>query len=217
MKPRTIQIHVQALSQFIGLDRAEFADLTHFNVYRKQCIYRQRNQYISIFLARAISNLDFSQTSYGKPYLPEFPKFAFNHSHSQKNYALSMSEQVQDLGIDIEDLNRKVRFEALAKHAFHPNEYQLWQALDFDPSYWFKVWTTKEAILKASGLGIRMSLNELDTQAHPLQHGGICQHPQLGTFAYQNYPLAHCMLSIAWRAEQSCSDFTFPKIKLIQH
>ena len=217
MKSCSIEIHVQALSQFIRLDRAEFDDLTRFNAYRKQCIYRQRNQYISIFLAQAISNLDFSQTPYGKPYLSEFPTFAFNHSHSQKNYALSMSQQVQDLGVDIEDLDRNVRFKALAKHAFHPNEYQIWQSLDFDPSYWFKVWTTKEAILKASGLGIRMSLNELDTQAHPLQHGGMCQHPRLGIFAYQNYPLAHCMLSIAWRAEQSCSDFTFPKIKLIQH
>jgi 4'-phosphopantetheinyl transferase len=44
-----------------------------------------------------------------------------------------------------------VRFEALAKHAFHPEEYQAWQALD--KILLLKVWTTKEAILKASGLG----------------------------------------------------------------
>jgi 4'-phosphopantetheinyl transferase len=46
-----------------------------------------------------------------------------------------------------------VRFEALAKHAFHPEEYQAWQALDKILLFGLKVWTTKEAILKASGLG----------------------------------------------------------------
>ncbi len=29
------------------------------------------------------------------------------------------------LGIDVEDLDRKVRFDALAQHAFHPNELQI--------------------------------------------------------------------------------------------
>ena len=52
----------------------------------------------------------------------------------------------------IEELDRKVRFDALAQHAFHPEEYQTWQESQ-DEEYWFRVWTTKEAILKASGLG----------------------------------------------------------------
>ena len=54
----------------------------------------------------------------GKPYLIDYPKFHVNHSHSQQHYALASSQQIQDLGVDVEDLDRKVRFEALAKHAF---------------------------------------------------------------------------------------------------
>ncbi|OTG96191.1 4'-phosphopantetheinyl transferase family protein [Acinetobacter sp. ANC 3832] len=222
MKHRTIQIHVQPLAQFVVLDKNNFQDLPTFNAYKKNKIYQQRNQFISKCLNKIILNDDFVKTEFGKPYLlphhlQSHPHFSFNHSHSQNYYALATSNSVRNIGVDIEDLDRKVRFEALAKHAFHPNEYQTWESLEFDPIYWFKVWTTKEAVLKASGLGIRMSLNELDTQAHATDHGGICQHPLIGVFAYQNYQLSHSMLAVAWQSEYSCKGFAFPQIEIIQH
>lgn len=217
MKNRTIQIHVQALAQFIHLTKSDFEKLPEYNQYKKNTIYQRRNHYLSAFLQQNISDQDILRTEFGKPYLAHFKKVAFNHSHSQQHYALAISQQMQDIGVDIEDLDRKVRFEALAQHAFHPQEYQTWQALDNDPEYWFKVWTTKEAVLKASGLGIRLSLNELNTHAHPFENGGMCSHPLIGVFAYQNYRLAHCMLTIAWRSEYSCKGFAFPQIEIIQH
>ncbi|QIO06874.1 4'-phosphopantetheinyl transferase family protein [Acinetobacter shaoyimingii] len=184
---------------------------------RKESIYLYRNQQLSKRLNTHISNHDFDQTSFGKPFLKSHSAFQFNHSHSQNYYALATSDRVQDLGVDVEDLDRKIRFESLAAHAFHPNELQKWQDLGQDVEYWFKVWTTKEAVLKASGLGIRLSLNTLDTQVDAIQDGGICQHPELGVFAYQNFNLAHCMLTVAWRSELSCKGFAFPRIEVIQH
>ncbi len=77
--------------------------------------------------------------------------------------------------------------------------------VDQDKAYWFKVWTTKEAVLKASGLGIRLNLNELNTQAHPTHNGGMCSHPLIGRFAYQNFELGDVMLTVAWRAERVLS------------
>ena len=95
-------------------------------------------------------------------------------------------------------------------------EYQTWQESQ-DKEYWFRVWTTKEAILKASGLGIRLDLNSLNTQVHPEQSGGMCTHPLLGTFAYQNFILnQRIVLTVAWRAEQSCRGFQFPQIQVIR-
>ena len=120
------------------------------------------------------------------------------------------------MGIDIEELSRKVRFEAMAQHAFHPEELKQWQALDYDSEYWFKVWTTKEAVLKASGLGIRINLNELNTQIHPDQNGGRCEHPEISVYAYQNYNMAGCMLTVAWQSEHSCKGFRFPLIQIHQ-
>lgn len=184
---------------------------------RKQGIADFRNHLLSADLKQNINFDSFSKTQHGKPYLTEHLDYGFNHSHSQNNYALASSHQVPDLGIDLEDLDRVVKFEALAKHAFHPNELTTWYALDQDKEYWFKVWTTKEAVLKASGLGIRLSLNTLDTQVHPLNNGGVCEHPLIGVFAYQNYALTETMLTVAWRSELSCRGFAFPKIELIQH
>lgn len=180
----------------------------------KTAIYQCRNQLLSEILATDISNSSFLTTEYGKPYLEDYSKFNINHSHSQKHYVLATSQSICDVGVDIEDLNRKVRFEALAKHAFHPEEYEAWAITDFDPLYWFKVWTTKEAVLKASGLGIRLSLNELNTHAHMSHDGGRCEHPLIGIFAYQNFNLGQAMLTVAWRSEDSCKGFAFPIIQI---
>ena len=184
---------------------------------QKQAIYRYRNQLLSKYLAQNIQNGDIQRNVHGKPFLTTFPQLQFNHSHSRQHYALASSFELSDVGIDIEDLDRKVRFDALAQHAFHPNELKYWQDLEHDADYWFRVWTTKEAVLKASGLGIRLSLNELDTRMHPSAQGGLCHHPQIGHFAYQNFRLPDCMLTVAWRAAPSCAGFQFPQIHIIQH
>lgn len=184
---------------------------------QKLAIYRYRNQLLSKYLAQNIQNSDIQRNVHGKPFLTTFPQLQFNHSHSRQYYALASSFELSDIGIDIEDLDRKVRFDALAQHAFHPNELKYWQDLGHDADYWFRVWTTKEAVLKASGLGIRLSLNELDTRMHPSAQGGLCHHPQIGHFAYQNFRLPDCMLTVAWRAAPSCAGFQFPQIDIIRH
>ncbi|MEG0482456.1 MAG: ACP synthase, partial [Acinetobacter sp.] len=42
-------------------------------------------------------------------------------------------------------------------------------------------------------------------------------HPQLGSFAYQNFNLGHVMLTVSWRSSLSCKGFAFPSIQIIQH
>ena len=183
----------------------------------KQAIYRHRNQLLSEYLKHDIQNSDIERNPHGKPFLMAFPQLQLNQNHSRQHSALASSFELLDIGIDIEDLDRKVRFDGLAQHAFHPNELKYWQDLEHDADYWFRVWTTKEAVLKASGLGIRLSLNELDTRVHPSALGGICHHPQIGSFAYQNFRLTDYMLTVAWRAAPSCAGFQFPQIHIVQH
>ena len=182
---------------------------------RKQAIYQYRNQCLSEQRQMVVDNHSIALSETGKPYLLDQPSFYFNHSHSQNYYALATSGRMQDLGVDVEELSRKVRFEALANHAFHVEELHLWKQYDQDKAYWFKVWTTKEAVLKAAGLGVRLNLKELETQVHPIHDGGLCHHPLIGTFAYQNFHLAQVMLTVAWRSEASCHGFAFPKIQII--
>lgn len=131
---------------------------------------------------------------------PISSQIAFNHSHSQQYYALAYSYKVKQLGVDIEDFSRNVRMQALAEHYFHVQEIETWQALNEDRAFWFKVWTIKEAVLKAHSLGIRLDLKTLNTQAHPTHMYGTVTHPKLGQFFYQNIALEHSMLTVA--AEQ---------------
>lgn len=58
---------------------------------------------------------------------------------------------------------------------------------------------------------MRLNLKELETRVHPIHDGGLCHHPLIGTFAYQNFHLAQVMLTAVWRSEASCHGFTFPK------
>ncbi len=208
---RLIQIHLHQLSD---LTCYQLSDRKTQVAERKSEVAFLRNQLLSQSFELSVSDQQVVRTNFGKPYLKDYPDFSFNHSHSQNFYALATSKQVQNLGIDIEELNRKVRFEALAQHAFHPQELKKWQVLDYDPEYWFKVWTTKEAVLKASGLGIRINLNELNTNIHPEQNGGRCEHPEIGVYAYQNYSVAGCMLTVAWQSEHSCKGLRFPVIQI---
>lgn len=208
---RLIQIHLHQLS---NLTYDQLSDRKTQVAERKREVAFLRNQLLSQSFELPVSDQQVVRTNFGKPYLNDYPDFSFNHSHSQNFYALATSRNVQNLGIDIEELSRKVRFEALAQHAFHPEELKNWQALAYDPEYWFKVWTTKEAVLKASGLGIRINLNELNTNLHPEQNGGRCEHPEIGVYAYQNYTLAGCMLTVAWQSEDSCKGLRFPVIQI---
>lgn len=217
MTTRKIEIHVQALVQLLKRNKQDFTELKAFNHYKKEKIKNYRNALLADYLHCPIEALQFEKHEHGKPFLNTHP-LHFNHSHSQQNYALALSERVKDIGIDVEELDRKVRFDALAQHAFHPEEYQTWQQQGQDREYWFRVWTTKEAVLKASGLGIRLDLNSLNTQAHATNYGGMCSHPLIGTFAYQNFILhQNIVVTVAWRAEQSCRGFQFPQIQIIQH
>ena len=233
MRQARIKIHLQALSELIPFSRTDFADLKSFNHAKTQTIHQQRlyllNQYLqSPTDAEAYAQHDhntarhpvlraddLARSSHGKPYLPNHPELAFNHSHSQQHYALAMSHSVQDLGVDLEDLARKVRFDALAQHAFDVDEYAHWQATGQDPIYWFKVWTAKEAILKASGLGIRMSLNQLHTGCSPAQDQGRCTHAILGDFCFQHIQTDAVMLTVAWRVGEEQAALQWPRLKLV--
>lgn len=209
---RTIRVELRDLAEISSHIQSE--SRTEFLTKQKEAIYSVRNQLLSAYFDQVITNEHILKNEYGKPYLALNSKFNFNHSHTKQSYALAMSKRVQDIGIDIEELNRKVCFEALAQHAFHVDELATWQSLDCDPEYWFKVWTTKEAVLKASGLGIRINLNELNTHIHPSHDGGLCEHEKIGVFAYQNYKISGRMLTVAWRSEHSCKGFALPNIQI---
>ena len=127
---RTIRVELKKIEDIVQVDHSlsRVEQITQ----RKQAIYQYRNQCLSEQQQMVVDDRSIALSETGKPYLLDQPSFYFNHSHSQNYYALATSERMQDLGVDVEELSRKVRFEALAQHAFHVEELRGWQQYDQD-------------------------------------------------------------------------------------
>lgn len=148
---------------------------------------------LSKLLNTTITAADIARTEQGKPYLLKH-SLHFNYSHSHSFYAFAHANALE-IGVDIEDRKRIVRFAELAEYAFHPEEISTWQQHGAD--YWLQVWTIKEAIVKAAGCGIRLDLSQLNTQHQYGQTFGRCQTP-LGEFSYYSATQANYLLAVAW-------------------
>ncbi|MDO4222812.1 MAG: 4'-phosphopantetheinyl transferase superfamily protein [Acinetobacter sp.] len=173
---------------------------------RKQALANLRCQILAQHLHISPEAIQFAYHAQGKPFLHSEPSVAFNISHSKQVFALLLTEQRGvEIGVDIEQLDRNVRFDALAKHCFHDEEYALWQQQGATVAHWFKIWTVKEAVLKAHGLGIRLNLNSLNTQITLDSTHGKIEHEQLGQIAFQVFPYdigqQKVMIAVAWCGE----------------
>jgi 4'-phosphopantetheinyl transferase len=107
--------------------------------------------------------LVFVQNAFGKPRLADHPSLHFSLSHSGDQAVLAVSEQ-REVGIDIERV-RPLDHLDLARRYFHPNEVATIdgvrppqeQLLTF-----FRIWTLKEAVVKAIGKGLSIPLDTFE-------------------------------------------------------
>lgn len=106
----------------------------------------------------------FSRSESGKP-LVSFPKpkVSFNLSHAGSMVALAFSEQVS-IGVDIEHCDRELDAEALAARYFSAREYAMLMSLPVPTrrQRFLTLWTMKEAVVKASGLGLARALKDYE-------------------------------------------------------
>jgi len=96
----------------------------------------------------------------GKPVLAG-KHLHFSLAHTGAFAAMAVSDQCP-VGIDLECIQRQSDFEELATRFFHPGE-AAWLKDDCRLSF-FRLWTSKEAVLKCTGEGIAHRLAELRTR-----------------------------------------------------
>lgn len=99
---------------------------------------------------------------HGKPYLPEHPGFAFNLSHGG-DCALLAFALGGALGVDVEPLARRRPTRALARRYYAAAENDVLERLDDDAHThaFLRLWTAKEAVLKAIGQGLSFGLDRV--------------------------------------------------------
>ncbi len=119
---------------------------------------------LSRYLRTSPELIKFTYTPQGKPYLEHNTRensidyknksIQFNLSHSQ-NLALYAVAGDRPVGIDLEYCRSLPDALALAKRWFLPTEYQELLAQTNQELNFFRIWTAKEAYLKATGAGLR--------------------------------------------------------------
>jgi 4'-phosphopantetheinyl transferase len=114
--------------------------------------------------------VQFAQTARGKPRLagPDPPPVCFNVSHSHGMALLAVSRRCE-VGVDLERVRPFSDEMGLAERFFTPREAAALRALDSPGRLetFFRLWTRKEAYLKAHGLGLSFGLERVEVSHAP--------------------------------------------------
>lgn len=111
----------------------------------------------------APASLYFEHNTAGKPHLREWPELAFNLSHSEDLAFIVLADSPTAIGIDVETVRAMPDAIELAETVCSREETDA-IAADAEPDRAFlRVWTRKEAVSKALGLGVgSIDLRQLD-------------------------------------------------------
>ncbi|BCM89730.1 4'-phosphopantetheinyl transferase Sfp [Abditibacteriota bacterium] len=147
------------------LDHAERkrAGQFHFATDRTRFIIGRGHlrEILSSCLGVPPSRLIIAYNSNGKPFLPDYPQWHFNVSHSQHRALFAVSYG-REVGIDIELLRPEISLPLLAPSALCDAERQQLNRAENTVATFLQLWTLKEAFLKAKGLGLSFPLTQID-------------------------------------------------------
>lgn len=117
------------------------------------------------YLQCQAEQLRFSYSGLGKPALaePQTSSLAFNVSHSGELALLAVGADGEALGADVERRRDVRNMQGLAQRFFSSRESSGLFQLSDEPQReaFFRIWTRKEAILKATGKGLTFPLDRL--------------------------------------------------------
>lgn len=105
----------------------------------------------------------FTNNPFGRPEIafPNLPSLRFNLSHSRGMVLLGVTIE-NDIGVDVEHVDQFVDILSLARNNFSAPEVEQLEATSGNAQrdLFFKIWTLKEAYVKATGLGLSLPLTD---------------------------------------------------------
>lgn len=105
---------------------------------------------------------EIARTERGKPYAPSLAGIDFNLSHAREHVLIAVARN-QPLGVDLERVDRRIEIVDLARRYFARAEADALEALTdaARPAAFLRLWTCKEAVLKAIGEGLSFGLDRV--------------------------------------------------------
>lgn len=141
----------------------------HFDIDRRRftAARGQLREILSAYLNQAPQALTFCYNPQGKPSLAG-ARLCFNLSHTQGIGLLAVIDG-QEVGIDVEGVNRRVDSPGIVRRFFAPAEVDALFALPEAQRQraFFDCWTRKEAYIKARGLGLSIPLESFEVGLEP--------------------------------------------------
>lgn len=131
---------------------------------------------LSQYLDIQPQDLQFQYSEMGKPSLMHHPDLCFNVSHSGQ-IALYAVAQNCEVGIDVEQIHPERDWESIATRFFSAQEQAALKQLSSNLKLqgFFNCWTRKEALLKAIGQGLRLSLDQFTVSLTPGEPARLLQ------------------------------------------
>lgn len=110
-------------------------------------------------------DLQFDVGPHGRPELRargQAARLRFNLSHTRGRVACAVALE-HDVGVDVEQVERRVEIAQLARHVFSERERAALLALPEGPQRerFFRIWTLKESYIKAVGKGLAIPLRSI--------------------------------------------------------
>lgn len=151
------------LINYISADEKSRADKFLFNEDRDTYIISHALVRLTLaFKLNAVaSKMAYLKTINDKPYLAGFPVH-FNLTHTKNAFAFVMSTDSY-VGIDLEEINKNIHIPSIVKTFFSKNERDfIFSSEEGLEERFIKLWTRKEAFLKALGTGIGVDLPKIE-------------------------------------------------------
>jgi 4'-phosphopantetheinyl transferase len=119
------------------------------------------------WLGTTPGGVEFEYNEQGKPriasdrmgHIPLASQLRFNISHCRNSLLLAISSR-GELGVDIEGVERHCDYLSIARHQFPPEDVRRLELLQESgrAEEFYRVWTLREAAMKAAGTGLSVAL-----------------------------------------------------------
>ncbi len=115
---------------------------------------------LGLYLKRSPELIKIIPDQNRKPVIKDYRHLHFNVSHSKDCIAFAIADT--NVGIDVECINDNFNYSLTAQSCFTVGEINYIKESFVPVKEFFKLWTRKEAILKANGNGLSDEMNKLN-------------------------------------------------------
>jgi 4'-phosphopantetheinyl transferase len=164
---------IESFLQNLAADERARAGRFHFERDRDHFIVARGvlREILGCYLNREPQRLSFCYNPYGKPALAGETdtgaiRFNVSHSHGLALFAVARGPEV---GIDVERVRRNLAVADIAERFFSRREAAMLRHIPAEEQHqaFFRLWTRKEAYLKARGEGLSLLSDQLDVSPAP--------------------------------------------------